>query len=91
MIDPATGWFKIKQYDDKKSITVANIIEQEWLTYYPQPCLITLDHGSKFIVQDFDDMCVNDYGIKRKVIWMQNVQANAIVERAHQMLGNLIT
>jgi hypothetical protein len=29
MIDPATGWFKIKQYNDKKSITVANIVEQE--------------------------------------------------------------
>ena len=22
MIDPATGWFEIQQYDDKKSITV---------------------------------------------------------------------
>ena len=32
MIDPATGWFEIMQYDDKKSITVANIIEQQWLT-----------------------------------------------------------
>ena len=31
MINPATGWFEIKQYDDKKSITVANIVEQEWL------------------------------------------------------------
>ena len=28
MIDPATGWFEIKQYDDKKSITVANIASQ---------------------------------------------------------------
>jgi hypothetical protein len=27
MIDPATGWFEIKQYDDKKSKTVANIVE----------------------------------------------------------------
>jgi hypothetical protein len=35
MINPATGWFEIKQYDDKKSITVAHIIEQEWLTHYP--------------------------------------------------------
>jgi hypothetical protein len=32
MINPATGWFEIKHYDEKKSITVANIIEQEWLT-----------------------------------------------------------
>ena len=27
MIDPATGWFEIQQYDDKKSITVAKIID----------------------------------------------------------------
>jgi hypothetical protein len=59
MIDPATGWFKIKQYDNKKSITVANIVEQEWLTHYQQPYLVTLDHGRKFIGQDFCDMCVN--------------------------------
>jgi hypothetical protein len=44
MIDPTTGWFEIKQYDDKKSITVTNIVEQEWLTRYPRPSLITLDH-----------------------------------------------
>ena len=43
MIDPVTGWFKIKQYDDKKSITVANIVKQEWLARYPRPYLITLD------------------------------------------------
>ena len=90
MIDPATGWFEIKQYSDKQSITVANIVEQEWLTRYPRPSLITLDRGSEFIGEDFRDMCENDYGIKRKVISTQNPQANAIVERAHQMLGNLI-
>jgi hypothetical protein len=35
MIDPATGWFEIHQYnDDKRSITVANIVEQEWFSRY---------------------------------------------------------
>ena len=29
MIDPATGWFEISQYDDKRSITIANIVEQQ--------------------------------------------------------------
>ena len=28
MINPVTGGFEIKQYDDKKSIIVANIVEQ---------------------------------------------------------------
>ena len=37
-----------------------------------------------------DHMCINDYGIKRKIISTQNPQANAIVERMHQMLRNLI-
>ena len=32
MIDPATGWLKIDQYDDRKAISVANIVEQAWLT-----------------------------------------------------------
>ena len=57
MIDPATGWFEIKQYDDKKSVTVANIVKKEWLARYPKPYLITLDRRSEFIGQDFCDMC----------------------------------
>jgi transposase InsO family protein len=90
MIDPATGWFEIAQYDDKKAITVANIVEQQWLARYPRPTYITLDRGSEFIGQDFRDMVVNDYGIKRKVISTRNPQANAVVERAHQTLANII-
>ena len=35
-------------------------------------------------------MCINDYGIKRKIISTQNPQANALVEHVHQMLRNLI-
>jgi hypothetical protein len=37
MINPATGWFEIHQYDDKRSITVANIAEQEWFSRYLVP------------------------------------------------------
>ena len=32
MIDPATGWLEIAQYEDKRAISVANIVKQEWLT-----------------------------------------------------------
>jgi hypothetical protein len=70
-------------------ITVTNIVEQEWLTHYhPWPSHITLDHRSELIGQDFHDICVNDYRIKRKVTLTQNLQANAIIEHAHQTLGN---
>ena len=90
MIDPATGWFEIHQYDDKKAITVANIVEQQWLTRYPWPTQITFDRGNEFIGHDFQDMLKNDYGIKRKPITVRNPQANAIVERIHQVIANII-
>ena len=90
MIGPATGWFEIHQYDDKFSITVANIVEQEWFSRYPWPTMVTFDRGSEFIGQDFQHMIKNDYGIKPKPITVRNPQANAIVERVHQVIGNII-
>ena len=35
-------------------------------------------------------MIKEDYGIKSKIITTQNPQANAIVERIHQTIGNII-
>jgi transposase InsO family protein len=90
MIDSATGLSEIHQYNDKRSITVANIVEQEWFSRYPWPTQVTYDRGSEFIGHDFRDMLVNDYGIKRKPITVRNPQANAIVERVHQVIGNII-
>ena len=55
MIDPATGWFEIHQYDDKKSITIANIGEQEWFSRYPWPTQVTFYRGKEFIGHDFQD------------------------------------
>ena len=57
MIDPATGWFEIQLYEDKNSITVANIAEQEWFhARYPWPTQITYDRGSEFIGKEFQSM-----------------------------------
>ena len=35
-------------------------------------------------------MVKNDYGIKRKGTAARNPQANAIIERVHQTIGNII-
>ena len=34
-IDPATGWFEIKQCQTKKAHEVSNLIEQTWFSRYP--------------------------------------------------------
>ena len=40
MIDPATGWFEMARIVNKEPITVANMVEQTWLTRYPWPKLL---------------------------------------------------
>src|SRR5687768_10056872 len=90
MIDPASGWFEIHQYDNKRSITVTNIEEQEWFSRYPWPTQVTYDRGSEFIGKDFQKMLVQDYGIKRKPITVRNPQVNAVVERIHQVIANMV-
>jgi transposase InsO family protein len=79
MIDQATGWFEIHQYNDKRSRTVANIAKEEWFSRYPWPKQITYERGSEFIGKDFQSMLKNDYGMKRKPKTVRNPQTNAIV------------
>ena len=45
MIDPATAWFEITQHNDKKAMTVANLVGTTWLVPYPWQVEITYDLG----------------------------------------------
>jgi transposase InsO family protein len=89
MIDPATGWFEIRELKNKEAINVANIVEQAWLTRYPWPVEITYDKGTEFM-GEFAKMIEHDYGIQRRGATVRNPQANAIIERLHQTLGNIL-
>ena len=55
----------------------------------PWPTQIVYDQG-KEILAEFSEMVMNDYGIKQRPITTRNPQANAIIERAHQTIGNII-
>lgn len=90
MIDPATGWFEIKDVPGtKRADVIANIVEQAWLVRYPWPQTVIMDRGKEFLAE-FATMITEDYGVKRKPITKRNPQANAIVERVHQTIGNMI-
>ena len=62
---------------------VANQQELAYLTRYPLPNKITIDRGK-------EGMMENDYGIMYSPISGRNPQANTIVERVHQTIGNII-
>ena len=47
------------------------------------------DRGTKFM-DEFNKICENDYGLKKKPINTRNPQSNEIIERIHQTIGNII-
>ena len=89
MIDPATGWFEIREIKSKRADIIANLVEQTWLVRYPWSDTIVMDRGSEFKAE-FYSMITTDYNIKPKVITTRNPQANAIIERVHQTIGNIL-
>jgi len=91
MIDPATGWFEVQEYKDKRAATIANIVEQTWYARYPWPTIITYDRGNEFIGHEFEKKFVTEeYGTTVKGATVRNPQANSILERVHQVVANLV-
>ncbi len=59
-----------------------------WFSRYPHCRYIIYDNGSEFKLH-FRSLC-ETYGIKRKPTSVKNPQANAILERIHAVLGNIL-
>ena len=53
MVGPVIGWFEIAQYEDKRAISIMNLVETMWLSGYPRPIEITYDQGLEFIDNKF--------------------------------------
>ena len=53
MIDHVIGRFEITQCDDRRAMSIENLVETMCLTRYPIPTEITYDQGSKFIGHEF--------------------------------------
>ena len=91
MIDPVTGWFEVTQYNNKKAMTIENLVETMWMARYPWLVEITYDQRGELIGHEFKHSLIEDeYGIKIKPSYPGKPQANAIIERIQQVLGNLV-
>jgi transposase InsO family protein len=88
MIDPATGWFEVEPLREATAAEAMIAFDSAWGCRYPRPQYIGYDGGSEY-KQVFHDMCVN-YGLDKKVITAYNPQSNGIVERVHQVIGDVI-
>ena len=86
MIDPATGWFEVKDIADPTALACQNAFDDIWIARYPRPQYIGFDNGSEYKAE-FKELCDN-IGIKTKPSSTYNPQSNGIVERVHQVLND---
>eukprot|EP00957_Ditylum_brightwellii_P201792 15327285-Ditylum_brightwellii.AAC.2 len=89
MINPVTSWFGIVKIKTKRSDVVSNVAETTWLTRYSYPTQVVLDKGTDFVAK-FTEIIVSDYVANKKPITAKSPQANNIIERIHQTIGNMI-
>jgi hypothetical protein len=73
---------------DKTSERIVKLVNKTWLCRYPQCCHSMYDNESEFKLH-FEYLC-ESYGIKRKPTMVKNRQANGILERVHQVLGQML-
>jgi len=48
MIDPATGWFEVKDVKDMEAVTCQNAFDDAWLSRHRQPEFLGYDGGREF-------------------------------------------
>ena len=75
-------------YFDKSSFMISKLVNKCWFSRYPRCKYVIYDNGSEFKLH-FEDLC-DSYSLKRKPTSIKNPQANAILERVHDVLMNMI-
>ena len=80
-------WYK-DEILDKDSSTISRLFNKHWLSRYPRPRYVTCDNGGEFKLH-LAELC-KQYSIGRKPTSSRNPQANAIIERMHGVLNNML-
>lgn len=88
-IDPVTNLVEIIRINNKTSIHVAQQFANCWLARYPRPNRCTHDKGTEFTGYAFQQLLLS-YGIRNVEATTRNPQANAICERMHQTVANIL-
>jgi hypothetical protein len=89
MIDPANRWIEIKRIAAIEAEEVAIAIDRAWFARYPRPFRCIHDNGNEFTGLHFQEL-LQSYGIQDTPTTVKNPQANSILERSHQVIGNML-
>ena len=88
IIDQVTNYCEIIRLDNKTAEHVSTQFENNWLARYPRPNTVIMDPGSEF-KGAFREMLART-GIHPRVTSVKNPQANAVCERLHQTVADIL-
>ena len=89
-IDTVSNLVELVRVETKTGREVSRKFEHSWLYRYPRPNCCIHDAGPKFNNHDFQFL-LTEWGIDGHPISVRNPQANAVCERMHQTVANLIS
>ena len=88
IIDLATRWIEIVRVHSKDSENVALLFDRWWINRYPRPSKVIHDSGTEFS-SEFREL-LESTGIEDVTTTVKNPRANAILERVHDVIGNML-
>mmetsp|Transcript_8558 Transcript_8558/g.12210 ORF Transcript_8558/g.12210 Transcript_8558/m.12210 type:complete len:242 (-) Transcript_8558:219-944(-) len=88
MVDELLRWLEIESITEKSSANIAELVDMQWFCRYPRPLYCIHDNGTEFTGKEFGKL-LESYGICGKPTTVKNLQANAIIERVHLVLGEM--
>ena len=88
-IDTVTGLVELVRVENKTAAHISKKFSQNWLARYPWPQRCVHDNGGEFTGYEFQRL-LEKTQIKDVPTTSRNPQANAICERMHQTVGNVL-
>jgi hypothetical protein len=88
-IDTASNLVELIRDDNKTAKHICDKFTQSWLCQYPRPVQCLHDKGGEFIGQNFQWL-LEIFCIKDVCSTSKNPQSNAICERMHQTVTNVL-
>jgi transposase InsO family protein len=89
MIDTVTTLPELARLMNKKSAHVGLQFENTWLARYPRPIFVIHDQGTEFMGEGFQ-LVLTRHNIRGRATTVKNPQANAVCERLHQTITNVL-
>jgi transposase InsO family protein len=89
IIDTASNLVELVRIDNKTSTHIKDKFAQTWLCRYPRPVRCVHDKGGEFIGREFQWL-LEMFSIKDVCSTSKNPQSNAICERMHQTVENVL-